>query len=147
MKDLTEEALIEYQEENAQRLQESQKKSLSLGLDLQGGMRVTLAVEIDAMVKELASEYSDSILTNVITYEQEQDELINTDFITTMVNLFEQRYPDGRLSRYYRSEAENINRRSSNAEVAEYLKKQRSEAIDRAKEIIRRRVDRYGVTE
>lgn len=147
MKDLTEEARIEYQEENAQRLQELQKKSLSLGLDLQGGMRVTLAVEIDELVKELASEYSDSTLTNVISDAQEEAEQNNTDFITTMVNLFEQRYPDGRLSRYYRSEAENINRRSSNAEVAEYLKKQRSEAIDRAKEIIRRRVDRYGVTE
>src|SRR5699024_12545303 len=59
MKDLTEEARIEYQEENAQRLQELQKKSLSLGLDLQGGMRVTLAVEIDELVKELASEYSE----------------------------------------------------------------------------------------
>ena len=138
---------IEYKEENAQRLQELRTNSLSLGLDLQGGMHVTLEVGTQKLVRELAGEYADSTLNNVISAAQERALQEDSDFITAMVNVFEERNPEGRLSRYYRSEAENITRRSSNSEIEAYLKKQRDSAVDRAMEIIRTRVDRYGVTE
>ncbi|HBQ61075.1 MAG TPA: protein translocase subunit SecD, partial [Balneolaceae bacterium] len=52
-----------------------------------------------------------------------------------------------RLSRYYRNDAMDITRRSTNEEIATFLKTQRQSALDRAIEIIRTRVDRYGVTE
>ncbi|MDX1591430.1 MAG: protein translocase subunit SecD, partial [Balneolaceae bacterium] len=53
----------------------------------------------------------------------------------------------GLLSRYYRSDAENITRRSTNEEIATYLRTQRDSAVSRAMEIIRSRVDRFGVSE
>jgi preprotein translocase subunit SecD len=138
---------VEYKEENAQRLQNLRQNSLSLGLDLQGGMHVTLQVGTAQFLKELAGENADSTLINVIDTAQRQARQNDTDFIEEMVQEFEQRYPDGRLSRYYRSEAENITRRSTNSEIQNYLKQQRDSAVERAKEIIRTRVDRYGVTE
>ena len=58
---------------------------------------------------------------------------------------FETRDPDASLSRYFRSEE--ITRRSSNAEVITFLLQQESDAITRAIEVIRNRVDRFGVTE
>lgn len=137
----------EYVEENAQRLQDLRLQSLSLGLDLQGGMHVTLEVGTPQLLRELAGENADSTLVNVIEVAQQQALQNDTDFIDAMVQEFEQRYPDGRLSRYYRSEAEDITRRSSNEEIQTYLKSQRDAAVDRAMEIIRTRVDRYGVTE
>ena len=137
----------EYVEENTQRLQNLRQQSLSLGLDLQGGMHVTLEVGTPQLLRELAGESADTTLVNVINVAQNQALQNDTDFIDEMVQEFEQRYPDGRLSRYYRSETENINRRSSNEEIQTYLKSQRDAAVDRAMEIIRTRVDRYGVTE
>jgi len=137
----------EYVEENTQRLQNLRQNSLSLGLDLQGGMHVTLEVGTAQLMRELAGQNADSTLNNVIRVAQEQALQNDTDFIDEMVQEFEQRYPDGRLSRYYRSETENITRRSTNEEITTYLKDQRDSAVDRAMEIIRTRVDRYGVTE
>ncbi len=137
----------EYVEENTQRLQNLRQNSLSLGLDLQGGMHVTLEVGTAQLMRELAGQNVDSTLNNVINVAQEQARQNDTDFIDEMVAEFQQRYPDGRLSRYYRSEAENITRRSTNEEITTYLKDQRDSAVDRAMEIIRTRVDRYGVTE
>jgi len=137
----------QYQKNNAQRLQNLRKESLSLGLDLQGGMHVTLQVETPQLLKELAGESADSVLTNVIAVGQQRAKQNGTDLIDEMVKAFEQRYPNGRLSRYYRSDTDNITRRSTNDEIAKYLKKQRDSAVGRAKEIIRTRVDRYGVTE
>ena len=145
--DLPEAERAEYVEENAQRLQELRQNSLSLGLDLQGGMHVTLEVGTSQFLKELAGENADTTLINVIDDAKQQALENNSDFIEVMVQLFEQRYPDGRLSRYYRSDTENITRRSTNEEIQQYLVQQRESAVDRAMEIIRSRVDRYGVTE
>ncbi len=145
--DLPEAERAEYVEENAQRLQELRQNSLSLGLDLQGGMHVTLEVGTAQFLKELAGENADSTLINVVDDAKQRALENNTDFIEEMVQLFEERNPDGRLSRYYRSDTENITRRSTNEEIQQYLVKQRESAVDRAMEIIRSRVDRYGVTE
>lgn len=147
IEDLPKAERVEYRKENAQRLQELRKNSLSLGLDLQGGMHVTLEVGTAKFLKELAGENLDSTLVNVINTARRQARQNDTDFINEMVQEFEQRYPDGRLSRYYRSDAENITRRSTNEEIQAYLKKQRDKAVDRAMEVIRTRVDRYGVNE
>ncbi len=136
-----------YLEENTGKMQELRENSLSLGLDLQGGMHVTLQVGTPQLVRELAGENADSTLNNVIREARKQALKNDSDFIEVMVNLFEQRDANARLSRYYRSDADNITRRSTNAEIQEYLEKQRDSAVDRAIEIIRTRVDRYGVTE
>jgi preprotein translocase subunit SecD len=137
----------EYVEENTQRLQELRTNSLSLGLDLQGGMHVTLQVGTAQFLKELAADNLDETLENVINEARQRSVENNTDFIEEMVQLFQEQNPDGRLSRYYRSDTENITRRSTNEEIQSYLQDQRDSAVDRAMEIIRTRVDRYGVTE
>lgn len=138
---------LRYQEENREKLQEIREKSLSLGLDLQGGMHVTLEVGTAQLVLELASEFADDALRDIIDIAEERALNERTDFVDEMVAEFERRDPNALLSRYYRSDAENISRRSTNAEIAAYLKNQREAAVNRAIEIIRTRVDRFGVTE
>ncbi|MCG2589326.1 protein translocase subunit SecD [Rhodohalobacter sulfatireducens] len=138
---------VQYQEENAAKLQNLREESLSLGLDLQGGMYVTLEVGTPQLLLELAGEYADEELEEIIQVARDRSFEQRTDFIDEFVTEFETRNPDGLLSRYYRSDADNINRRSSNEEITTYLRLQRDEAVDRAMEIIRSRVDRYGVTE
>lgn len=145
--DLPEAERVEYVEENAQRLQNLRENSLSLGLDLQGGMHVTLEVGTPQLIRELAGEYADSTLINTIDIAEQQSIKNGTDFISELVEEFEEDNADARLSRYFRSNAENITRRSSNEEIEAYLQQQRDSAVDRAMEIIRTRVDRYGVTE
>lgn len=144
---LPEEERQEYMEENRQRIQELSTKTLNLGLDLKGGMHVTMEVGTPKLLRELAGEDLDSTLDRTIQVAEERAVAQGTDFIEEMVRIFEERNPDGRLSRYFRSEGANITRRSSNEEIMEYLKEQRNKAVDRAIDIIRNRVDRYGVTE
>lgn len=147
MSELTPDELVQYQDENRERLENVKERTLNLGLDLQGGMHVTLEVGTPQLVRELAGEDADTLLNNVIN-EARQVALDNdTDFIDEMLNVFEARDANARLSRYYRSDAANITRRSTNDEIVAFLKTQRGMALDRAIEIIRTRVDRFGVTE
>ncbi|MDR8391259.1 protein translocase subunit SecD [Aliifodinibius sp. S!AR15-10] len=147
IEDLPQAERTEYVEENNARLQGLRSEMLSLGLDLQGGMHVTLEVGTPQLVYELAGQYADTTLENVIDVADQRALQNGTDFINELVQEFEQRDSNARLSRYYRSDADNITRRSTNEEIQQYLQTQRDEAVDRAIEIIRTRVDRYGVNE
>ena len=136
-----------YLGENREKLQRLQEGALSLGLDLQGGMYVTLEVGVEQLLRELAGEYADGALNEVLSEAGRVAAENRTDIIDEFQAAFEQRDPNALLSRYYRSDAADITRRSTNEEVIVYLKNQRLSAVERATEIVRTRVDRYGVTE
>ncbi|MFO7799393.1 protein translocase subunit SecD [Rhodohalobacter sp.] len=147
MADMTESERIQYQAENLEKLNSYQENSLSLGLDLQGGMYVTLEIGTSQLVYELAGDFADDNLREIIDIAADRAAEQRTDFIDEFVAEFEDRDPDAMLSRYYRSDADDITRRSTNDEITTYLRTQRDEAVSRAMEIIRSRVDRFGVTE
>jgi len=147
MESMTESERTQYAEENRAKLQSLSENALSLGLDLQGGMYVTLEVGTRQLFEELAGDRADEQLREVLKVAEERAFEQRTDFVTEFVTEFEARNPDARLSRYYQSDDENITRRSTNTEVEEYLRNQRDAAVNRAIEIIRTRVDRFGVTE
>lgn len=147
MNSMTESERIQYESENAAKLINLREKSLSLGLDLQGGMYVTLEVGTPQLVLELAGDFADDYLEDVLRTAREISREQGTDFIDEFVAEFERRDSEALLSRYYRSDSANITRRSTNEEISTYLKEQRTAAVERAIEIIRSRVDRFGVTE
>ena len=147
IEDLPEAEKVQYLEENNEKLSNLRDNILALGLDLQGGIHVTLEVGTPQLVLELANDSRDSLLESVVSTARENTTLNNSDFLTEFVTEFESRDPNARLSRYYRSDAQNITRRSTNEEVTQFLATQRLEAVNRAIEIIRNRVDRFGVTE
>lgn len=138
---------LQYVEENRERLASIKERTLNLGLDLQGGMYVMLEVGTPQLVLELAGDNRDESLEKIVSNARETALANDTDFIDEMVIIFEADNDGARLSRYFRNDGAEITRRSSNAEIAEFLKSQRTEALDRAIEIIRTRVDRFGVTE
>jgi preprotein translocase subunit SecD len=135
-----------YQEENRAQLREIKENSLKLGLDLQGGMHVTLEVQVGNLLRQLASN-KDATFREVLQTAIERARTEDVPVVTAFVEEFEARDPEARLSRYFRSEEAGITRRSSNDEVLTYLQQQADDAVTRAMEIVRNRVDRYGVTE
>lgn len=147
MDSMTEAERFQYEAENRVKHQNLQANALSLGLDLQGGMYVTLEVGTPQLVRDLAGEFSDDFLEEVIETSRLRSIEQNTSFIDEFVTEFESRDPNAMLSRYFRSDAANITRRSPNSEVHAYLTSQEMAAVERAVEIIRSRVDRFGVTE
>ncbi|MEM8486910.1 MAG: protein translocase subunit SecD [Bacteroidota bacterium] len=135
-----------YEQENNTTIKTVKDKSLKLGLDLLGGMHVTLEVKIDALVRELATDVDqpfEEVLADANTRADNQ----GISLIDAFSQAFTERDPNALLSRYFRDTDANITRRSTNAEVVTYLQAEADEAILRAIEIIRQRVDRFGVTE
>jgi preprotein translocase subunit SecD len=136
----------EYQADNRQWLQQVDQSSLNLGLDLQGGMHVTLEVEVASLLDQLAVNQDEAFRTALRAADQ-RAKTEDISVVEAFVDEFAAANPDGRLSRYFRNETEGLTRRSSNDDVAEYLRKQADSAVQNGIQVVRNRVNQYGVTE
>ncbi len=146
MSQMTEAEREQYEQENYAHIQQVKEGSLNLGLDLLGGMHVTMEVQTDALIGQLATN-TDETFNEVLQAARQRARDEGISVIDAFVQEFEARDPEARLSRYFRNEEAGITRRSTNDEVQQYLQEQADDAVGRAIEIIRNRVDRYGVTE
>ncbi len=113
-------------------------KSIKLGLDLQGGMRVVLEVNTGKLLEKLAKN-PDDVFKKVMKSSEKQAALSEESVVNIVAKNFAAR--GIRLSRYFG------NIRQSDNEIISDLKKDADDAITRAMEIIRNRVDQYGVSE
>jgi SecD/SecF fusion protein len=127
-----------YAQENEKEIRDARAKRIKLGLDLQGGMRVVLEVDVVKMLEELAKNKDDQfnqLITSISNEAKTSDEGI----ITIFQRVFDAK--GVRLSRYYGS------LRDDNDKILSNLQDETNKAVDRAMEIIRNRVDQYGVSE
>ena len=143
--DMDPEERVDYERENYARIESIKERSLNLGLDLQGGMHTTMEVGLRELLVQLTGDRRDDAFDQVLAVADMRSQEEGISLIDAFVEEFESRDPEASLSRYFRSEE--ITRRSSNAEVTDYLRTQGTDAIERAMQVIRNRVDRFGVTE
>ncbi len=117
---------------------EARQKRIKLGLDLQGGMRVVLEVNTAKLLEKLAKNPDDTFKA---VMKEAEKEAATTD--ESVVDIMGRRFAQRgvRLSRYFG------NIRQDDAAILSDLKKDADDAVTRAIEIIRNRVDQYGVSE
>jgi len=144
---MTPEARQAYLDEHYEEVVDTRARALNLGLDLQGGMHVTIEVGVDALLRELAEGRTDEVFDSAIASARQEARTSRRGFVDLFVAAMEAEQPGTRLSRYFRNRDAGITVRSSNNEVRDYLQTQEQEALDRAVEIIRKRIDRFGVSE
>ncbi len=137
----------QYETEHFASLQATGEKALKLGLDLQGGMHVTLEVGVDALIRGLAEGRRDEVFDAALVSARNEARTSRSAFVDLFVEALEAQQSGTRLSRYFRNTAMGISARSENDEVKSYLDAESAEALTRAVEIIRQRVDRFGVSE
>ena len=128
------------QNENPFQLKDLSKKSINLGLDLQGGMHVVLEADVPNLVKKLASNKSPELL-NAINIAEEKSILNRTDFFDEFTKIADQ--DSLPLKRLYSS----LISSSRNTAVVEELKIQTENSLNSVLEIIRNRIDQFGVSE
>ena len=136
-----------YEAANGDDLLATREQALKLGLDLQGGMNVTLEVGTGTLLRELAEGRTDETFDTALTAATREAANSREDFVTLFADAVEEARPDTRLARYFRNTSAGITARSTNAEVQTYLRAEVEDALQRAQEIIRQRVDRFGVSE
>jgi len=128
---------------------ECKKYELNLGLDLKGGMNVTLEVSIQDVVKALAADSEDPAFKNALAAAKKNQMSSQEDFVTLFEQAFITENPGGRLtSVFYNLEnKDKISRNATNEEVVDFIRGETDAAFERSFEVIRTRVNLFGVAQ
>tara|TARA_B100000508_G_scaffold55003_2_gene42633 strand:- start:34439 stop:37555 length:3117 start_codon:yes stop_codon:yes gene_type:complete len=125
------------------------EKSVSLGLDLKGGMSVTLQLSMPELVRNSALNKRD--LHFVKPYEAALSEFDGSegDFIDLFAKKHREMYPDRNLIREFSTEkvVENISNKATDEEVKEYLRGIADGAMDGVQTIMENRINQFGVAQ
>jgi preprotein translocase subunit SecD len=129
---------IAYAEKHHDDMLDAKTKRMKLGLDLQGGMRVVLEVDIIQLLDDVAKNKDDKFRA-IIKEVRNETASNDVSIIPIFVNKF--KADTIRLSRYYGS------MRDDDSKITSMLEDETGKAVDRAIETVRNRVDQYGVSE
>jgi SecD/SecF fusion protein len=127
------------EQEDKKDLVKLRSKTINLGLDLQGGMHVVMEVDIRELLNQLAKN-KDEVFTAALAKSAVEAERRDEDFISVLNDNLHA--AGSNFIRYYGSRELN-----SEDKIITYLRKQSSETVTRALEILGNRVDEFGVAE
>jgi SecD/SecF fusion protein len=128
---------------------EVQQKELNLGLDLKGGMNVILEISVEDIVRALSNFSTDKTFNDALALAKQKKLLGNEDFIALFVRSFEEIDPNARLAAVFGTVElkDRINFNSTNQDVQKVLEEEANSAIDNAFNVLRNRIDRFGVVQ
>ncbi|PIX35205.1 MAG: protein translocase subunit SecDF [Bacteroidetes bacterium CG_4_8_14_3_um_filter_31_14] len=124
-----------------------QSQEINLGLDLKGGMNVTLEVSVVDVIRSLTNYSSDSTFNKALKLAKKMQENSQEDFIALFGKAFTQTDPNAKLAALFISKDLNINFNTSNEDVLKIIRKEADGAIDNSFNILRNRIDRFGVAQ
>lgn len=128
---------------------ECKERELNLGLDLQGGMNVTLEVSLAEMVRSLSGNNPDAAFNKAIETANERLKNSQKDYVTLFGEAYAELAPSGKLAGIFatKENKDRITLNSSNEEVLAFIADEANQAIDRSFQILRARIDKFGVTQ
>jgi len=128
---------------------ECQKKELNLGLDLKGGMNVILEVSVEDILKALSNYSPDKTFNAALARAKELQKNSQSDYLTLFGKAFQEIDPNAKLASVFGTVElkEKINFNSTNDQVLKVLDSEVTGAITNAFNILRTRIDRFGVVQ
>jgi SecD/SecF fusion protein len=129
--------------------QKSKESELLLGLDLQGGINVTLDIELEGLIKGLANNPRDASLVKAIQLA-DQKKLTNggANFIDLFAQAFGEVNPGVKLAPLFANSNRNkLKFESSDGEVIRYLHDQASAGMKQTFQVLTKRIDKFGVSQ
>jgi SecD/SecF fusion protein len=129
---------------------EVKEREINLGLDLRGGMNVVLEVSIGDIVKALAGPNSvNPMFQDAMQAAYNKQRSSQRDFVTLFGEAFNELHPNANLASIFNTVElkDKISYNSTNDEVLDIIRQETEGAFDRTYNILRTRIDRFGVTQ
>ena len=128
---------------------EVKETELNLGLDLQGGMHVTLEVSPVDILKGLSGNSKDTDFNEALKQARKNIKGTQISFVDEFYRVFRELAPDKKLSRVFATASNRgkISLGNSDDEVLAVINTEVEDAIDRCFNILRTRIDRFGTSQ
>lgn len=124
----------------------AKESELMLGLDLQGGMSVTMEVGLDGLIKSLANYTKDANFNKALDNAVARKANSGANLITLFEEEFKKVNPTGTLAPFFAARSNGkVKFDATDNAVNEYLTAQATAAFNNTYRILRTRIDRFGV--
>ncbi len=130
-------------------LRQCREMQIGLGLDLQGGMNVIMEVSVADVVKALGGHKSDAAFNEALAAAKKKSITSQADFITLFIEEYKSLAPDARLASIFATQQlkDKVYTTSTDEEVEKVLRAEVQAAIDNSFNVLRTRIDRFGVVQ
>ena len=129
----------------------AKSKELNKGLDLKGGIDVTLQISVKDILKGLAENSKDIVFNNALNKADELQKESDQTYLESFFTSFDEIKGETSLASpdifANRSLSDEINFEMSDDEVKPIIKQKIDESIVSAFEVLRKRIDKFGVTQ
>jgi SecD/SecF fusion protein len=139
---------VTYGINGAMSYKKAKEEELNLGLDLQGGMNVTLEVEMSGLLRSLSNNSVDPNFLNALKNADLRKANSDADFITLFIQEYRKLEATRPLATLFSGASSNaINIKSTDQEVENYIREQARAAFDLTFDRLRTRIDQFGVAQ
>jgi len=127
--------------------QKCKENELNLGLDLQGGMSVTMDVSLEGMIKSLSNNPRDPQLLGALNTATAQKNNSESDYITLFSEAYIKQNGSGKLSSLFAGPSKDIKITDNDEVVTTKIKTVAKGAINQTYKILVKRIDKFGVAQ
>ena len=127
--------------------QKCKENELNLGLDLQGGISVTMDVSLEGLLKSLSNNGKDPVLLNALRTATAQKTNSDADFITLFKDAFIQQNGAGKLSSLFAGAGKDVKINDNDDDVISKIRATATGAIKETYRVLTRRIDKFGVAQ
>ncbi|MCX6287411.1 MAG: protein translocase subunit SecDF [Bacteroidetes bacterium] len=130
-------------------LKDVREREINLGLDLKGGMNVTMAVSVPEVIRALSGYSQDPTFNKALQLAIQKEKNSTADFVDLFAESFKQTDPNAKLAAIFNTVElkDRINFNTTNDEVIKVIREETNAAIDRTYHILTTRIDRFGVVQ
>ncbi len=128
--------------------QKSKESELLLGLDLQGGINVTMDIALDGLIKGLANNQHDPVILKAIQTATQKKLSSDANFIDLFAQSFKEGNPNTTLAPFFANASRNkLKFDASDNAVISYIHDQANAAMNQTLLVLTKRIDKFGVVQ
>ena len=130
-------------------LKECREKEINLGLDLKGGMNVTMEVSVPDILDALSGHNETPNYKAALAAAKQKQKASGADFVTLFIESYREIDPEGQLASIFSTFElkDKVTLNSTNAEVEKVIREEVDGAIQNSFNVLRTRIDRFGVVQ
>lgn len=130
-------------------LKQCREKEINLGLDLKGGMNVTMEVSVPDILRALSGYNTSETFNKAVTMAQQKQAKSGSDFLSLFFESFYEIDPNAQLASVFSTFElkDKVTLNSTNSEVEKVIREEVDGAINNSFKVLRTRIDRFGVVQ
>ena len=130
-------------------LKECREKEINLGLDLKGGMNVTMEVSVPDILDALSGHNQTPNYKAAMEAARQKQKSSGTDFVTLFIESYKEIDPQAQLASVFSTFElkDKVTLTSTNDEVEKVIREEVDGAIQNSFNVLRTRIDRFGVVQ